>query len=58
MATPSTCVQFLPQSATFAVDNAAPGYRWLSLYEDGSLETGVERISEIPGAVDLASAGY
>jgi Icc protein len=58
MATPSTCVQFLPKSATFAVDEAAPGYRWLSLFEDGSIETGVERLSEIPGAVDLASAGY
>jgi 3',5'-cyclic-AMP phosphodiesterase len=58
MATPSTCVQFLPRSTAFAVDEAAPGYRWLSLFEDGSIETGVERLAEIPGAVDLASAGY
>jgi Icc protein len=58
MATPSTCVQFLPKSTTFAVDEAAPGYRWLSLFEDGSIETGVERLTAIPGAVDLASAGY
>jgi Icc protein len=58
MATPSTCIQFLPKSATFAVDEAAPGYRWLSLFEDGRIETGVERLNEIPGAVDLASAGY
>jgi Icc protein len=58
MATPSTCIQFLPGSSTFAVDEAAPGYRWLSLFEDGVIETGVERLAEIPGAVDLASAGY
>jgi 3',5'-cyclic-AMP phosphodiesterase len=58
MATPSTCVQFLPRSTAFAVDDAAPGYRWLSLFEDGSIETGVERLADIPGAVDLASAGY
>jgi Icc protein len=58
MATPSTCIQFLPMSPAFAVDEAAPGYRWLSLFEDGSIETGVERLAEIPGAVDLASAGY
>ena len=58
MASPSTCIQFLPKSATFAVDEVAPGYRWLSLCEDGSIETGVERLSEIPGVVDLASAGY
>jgi len=58
MASPSTCVQFLPKSTAFAVDHAAPGYRWLSLFEDGRIETGVERLDEIPGAVDLASAGY
>jgi Icc protein len=58
MATPSTCIQFLPGSTAFAVDQAAPGYRWLSLFEDGSIETGVERLAEIPGVVDLASAGY
>jgi Icc protein len=58
MASPSTCVQFLPNSATFALDDAAPGYRWLSLYEDGRIETGVERLAGVPGAVDLASAGY
>lgn len=58
MATPSTCIQFLPGSDRFAVDSATPGYRWLSLHEDGRIETGVERLSEIPGAVDLASVGY
>jgi len=58
MASPSTCVQFLPKSTAFAVDQAAPGYRWLSLLEDGRIETGVERLDEIPGAIDLASAGY
>jgi Icc protein len=58
MATPSTCIQFLPGSDDFALDTAAPGYRWLSLYPDGRIETGVERLEEIPGTVDLASAGY
>ena len=58
MATPSTCIQFLPGSDNFAIDTAAPGYRWLSLHPDGRIETGGERLSEIPGSVDLASAGY
>jgi Icc protein len=58
MASPSTCIQFLPGSAAFAVDEAAPGYRWLSLFEDGRIETGAERLAEVPGAVDLASTGY
>jgi Icc protein len=58
MATPSTCIQFLPGSDDFALDTAAPGYRWLSLHPDGRIETGVERLEEIPGSLDLASAGY
>jgi Icc protein len=35
-----------------------PGYRWLQLYKDGSFETGVERLAEIPGEIDLSSSGY
>jgi Icc protein len=58
MATPSTCIQFLPGSDNFALDTAAPGYRWLSLHPDGRIETRVERLSEMPGSVDLASSGY
>lgn len=58
MASPSTCIQFLPGSDGFAVDAAAPGYRWLSLHADGRIETGVQRLSGIPDTLDLASAGY
>jgi len=58
MASPSTCIQFLPKSDNFAVDAAAPGYRWLSLYPDGRIGTGIHRLTEVPGSVDLASGGY
>ena len=58
LATPSTCIQFLPGSINFAVDTAAPGYRWLSLYPDGRIGTRIFRLSEVPGSVDLASGGY
>jgi Icc protein len=58
MASPSTCIQFLPGSDGFALDTTAPGYRWLSLHADGRIETCVQRLSEIPGTLDLASAGY
>lgn len=58
MSTPSTCVQFLPGSEDFALDTRAPGYRWLTLHADGRIESGVQRLSEMPGSVDLASAGY
>jgi Icc protein len=45
---PSTCVQFLPNTETAYSDERLPGYRWLRLYKNGSLETGVERIAEWP----------
>lgn len=45
---PSTCVQFLPNTDSAYSDTRLPGYRWLRLYHDGKLETGVERISEWP----------
>jgi 3',5'-cyclic-AMP phosphodiesterase len=41
MATPSTCAQFLPGSATFAIDNRPPGYRILELMPDGTIATEV-----------------
>ena len=44
MSTPSSCVQFKPDSKNFALGNEAPGYRHLSLYADGSIETAVHRV--------------
>ncbi|UZE95751.1 3',5'-cyclic-AMP phosphodiesterase [Alkalimarinus alittae] len=58
LASPSTCVQFLPKSESFAVDNLAPGYRWLQLKADGSINTGVERADHIEFLVDYTSKGY
>jgi Icc protein len=58
MSSPSTCIQFLPGSESFAVDLKNPGYRWLELYPDGRIETGVRRIETVPGKIDLASCGY
>lgn len=41
LSTPSTCAQFKPASATFALDTRPPGYRWLDLHEDGSIDSTV-----------------
>jgi len=41
LATPSTCVQFLPLSGEFALDQRPPAYRRLTLHADGSLDTQV-----------------
>jgi len=40
-ATPSTMIQFKPNSHDFAVDDKPPGFRWLDLHVDGHVETGV-----------------
>jgi Icc protein len=39
--TPSTCAQFLPNSDVFMMDTRPPGYRWVNLMPDGSIETEV-----------------
>lgn len=58
LSSPSTCVQFLPGSTDFALDLQAPGYRWLDLHADGSIDTGVSRVQGIVFNVDMASQGY
>ena len=42
---PSTCVQFKPHSNVFALDNNSPGYRLITLKEDGNFSTEVVRIT-------------
>ncbi len=55
---PSTCIQFRPGSDKFALDLLPPGYRWLRLYDDGSLETGIRRLETMPGQIDPDQKGY
>ena len=42
--TPSTCVQFMPGAQKFALDDNRPGYRLISLFEDGNVKTQVVRV--------------
>lgn len=58
LASPSTCIQFLPHSNDFALDDRAPGYRWLRLMPDGQIETGVSRLAGFAFTPDLDAAGY
>ena len=48
LSTPSTCVQFAPGADEFALHAAAPGYRWLTLNADGSIDTDVMRLPDAP----------
>lgn len=58
LATPSTCVQFLPGSERFALDPRTPGYRWLTLSAQGGIESGIARIDAYPGALPQQAVGY
>jgi Icc protein len=40
-ATPSTCFQFEPKAAEFTLGDQPPAYRWIELYDDGHVNTGV-----------------
>jgi len=58
LATPSTCIQFAPQSEGFRLDERPPGMRWLELHHDGRLETRVARVTGVEFSYDRDSAGY
>ena len=58
ISTPSTCVQFTPKSEDFDVDKEGPGYRWMELHDDGSIQTGVSRVNDIDFEIDYTIKGY
>lgn len=58
LGTPSTCVQFEAGQDNFGICPCPPGYRWLDLQPDGTIETGIGQLPEIPSGLDLASMGY
>lgn len=58
IATPSTCFQFKPLQADFALDALPPGYRWIELGADGGIATTMGRGREIPEGLDFSSRGY
>lgn len=58
LASPSTCIQFAPDADDFAVDQRAPGYRWLELGPESILNTWVRRAEHFEMTVELDSDGY
>ncbi len=58
LTSPSTCVQFAPNSREFVVSEEAPGLRWLELYPDGTIETSVERVEDVEFHIDVTAKGY
>ncbi len=57
MATPSSCIQFAPSSADFKLDRLNPGYRWLELCNDGTINTTVTRVSGVTFDIDYDQSG-
>jgi len=55
---PSTCIQFKTNQNQFGLEKLPPGYRWINLYDDGHIETGVERIADYIGEFDENAKGY
>jgi Icc protein len=55
LASPSSCVQFAAGSDDFRLQRVGPGYRWLTLGTDGSIDTGVSRVANYPfeAAIDF-----
>ena len=58
LGSPSTCSQFHPLRRNFTLDDLGPGYRWLRLSPEGSVETGINRVEGKDYNVDLFSSGY
>jgi 3',5'-cyclic-AMP phosphodiesterase len=59
ISTPSTSWQFAVKTHNFKLDTLMPGYRWIDLYEDGTFQTGIERIDHDETLIpDLSSKGY
>ncbi|MCG3865011.1 MULTISPECIES: 3',5'-cyclic-AMP phosphodiesterase [unclassified Photobacterium] len=58
LATPSTCIQFLPDSDDFALDQETPGWRYLELTAAGDIITHVERLEGNVFQPTFDSAGY
>ncbi len=46
LGTPSTCVQFKPGATEFSLDDKPPGFRWLHLYQNGEIDTGVTFLAD------------
>ncbi|WP_194950322.1 3',5'-cyclic-AMP phosphodiesterase [Vibrio hibernica] len=55
---PSTCIQFKPNSTEFALDRVAPGWRSLTLLPNGKIETQVYRLEGEDFLPDFDAEGY
>lgn len=57
LGTPSTSIQFKPESTKFALDQKPPGFRLIKLYPNGTWETSIERVPYFH-SLELTATGY
>jgi Icc protein len=57
LGTPSTCIQFMPNSQKFSLDQTKPGFRLLNLYPNGMFNTKIERVA-YTHQLDTTAMGY
>ncbi|TDQ57878.1 Icc protein [Mesocricetibacter intestinalis] len=58
MATPSTCIQFKPDSNAFSLDLLQPGWREIELHNEGTITTRVRRIQKASFLPNTHEEGY
>jgi 3',5'-cyclic-AMP phosphodiesterase len=58
LTTPSSCIQFAPNSADFALDTLNPGYRCFLLSPSGQFKSRVKRLEGVEFVVDHSASGY
>jgi Icc protein len=58
LGTPSTCFQFRPKSGKFGMDNTAPGFRVLELFDDGRVESDITRLDKPLSGLQNNTKGY
>lgn len=56
--TPSTCIQFSPESDEFGLDIIPPGFRWLVMSDTGEIQSGIVRATELPEGLKTDIWGY
>jgi Icc protein len=58
MSSPSTCIQFKPNSDDFSLDDQNPGWRYVNLLDNGQIETEICRLSGVTFRPKLDAKGY
>lgn len=58
ISSPSTSIQFAPQSCYFALELKGPGFRYLTFHSDGNIQTDVYRLDDSLFLPDTNVGGY